>query len=132
MTSKYEARLFETTLRLPFFFLANSTYTKTLSFLLILMLKLKLLVMVIIRGMWYKGDDIAIKVLNDVNKIEPIHALIVGPYKMLNSIKKDISMNFPYTHSEFVNSKKLAEFYSSADVFYLYQELKASVFFSLS
>lgn len=141
MENPYEARAFEATLRLPFYFLTNSCYTKNIILNIQSYARVKVvsvgvdinifyprservlhsnnrrLVMIIIRGPWYKGADTAIKVLNEINKIEPIHALIAGPAICLNQLRKTLGMNFPYTHFENVDDNELAKLYSSADVF---------------
>lgn len=88
----YGLRLFELTLRLPFYFLANSTYTKELVMkyqpnarvkvvgvgvdlqtfyprkrIILNSARGRQIVMLIVRGMGYKGDDVGIKALNIVN-----------------------------------------------------------------
>jgi glycosyltransferase involved in cell wall biosynthesis len=136
-----ERRIFESALKLPFCYLANSTFTKEI----ILNLQPKAQVhvanvgvdanvfyprgndvnsdlkrqkvMAIIRGEYFKGDDICIKVLNRVNRKIPINAVLVGSSRNLQNLQSSIRIDFPYTLHEKVNDNQLAELYSSADLF---------------
>jgi glycosyltransferase involved in cell wall biosynthesis len=135
-----ERRIFESALKLPFFFLANSNFTKQL--ILDLQPNAKLCVanvgvdtkifyprekniapdlkrkkvMVLIRGEYFKGDDIGVKVLKNVNKKIPIHALVVGSSQNLEKVRESVGIDFPYTLYEGVTDNQLASLYSSADL----------------
>jgi len=98
----YGLRLFETTLRLPFHFLANSTYPRDIIISYnkearvtvtgvgvdlntfyprrsrVIDSNGKPIVMAIIRDQKYKGGDVAVRALNLFNKKQSIHAVLVG------------------------------------------------------
>ena len=132
---------FEATMKLPFCFLANSNFTKEL----ILRLQPKAQVhvtnvgvdtkvfyprghdrvadvkrtkiMAIIKEGYFKGGDIAIDVLNHVNRDIPIHALLVGSSLTIDELRANIRIDFPYTIYETLKDSELASLYSSADLF---------------
>jgi glycosyltransferase involved in cell wall biosynthesis len=135
----YGLKLFNLTLKLPFeYFLCNSNYTKSLveksakaivtgvgidanvfkpRNKKLVNINGKKNVMVIVRGLKFKGDEIAIKALNIVNNRIPIHAIIVGKQPIVYKIFKQIKPSFTYDLFENVNDDMLAKLYSSADVF---------------
>lgn len=134
---KYLIKLFEASLRLPFIFLCNSSYTceivlsrnpnaktyvtgvgvdtevfRPRSTKLNHYSRRKV-VMAILRGFRYKGDEIALNALNLINKHVPIYGVFVGNDKVL----RRISLEFPYTHYRYVDDETLAKLYSSSDLF---------------
>ncbi|ARM76119.1 glycosyltransferase family 4 protein [Acidianus manzaensis] len=74
-------------------------------------------VMIILRGDKYKGDEITIKTLNDINKKIPVHAIIVGRKKLINSYLKTIGINFKFSSFFNVDDETLAKLYSTSDAF---------------
>jgi len=137
----YCLRMFEASLRLPFYFLTNSTYTRNLVTSYQPDAKIKVVgvgvndqcfyprkkkiledmtkpkVMVIIRGFKFKGDEVAVKVLNIVNKKLPIHAVLVGAHRSILKVFSSVKPEFGYTCFGIVNDEKLATLYSSVDLF---------------
>jgi len=137
----YGLRLFETTLRLPFHFLANSTYTRDMILSYNKEAKVtitgvgvdlstfyprrtriidsngKPIIMVIIRDQRFKGGDVAIRALNLVNKKQPIHAVLVGDRRTIDKLFKEVKPEFRYTIFSNVDDETLAKLYSSSDVF---------------
>jgi len=137
----YGLRLFETTLRLPFHFLANSTYTKNVILSYNKEAKVtvtgigvdlntfyprrtriidsngKPIVMAIIRDQRYKGSDVAIRALNLINKNQPIHAILVGDRRTIDKLFMEVKPEFRYTIFSNVDDETLAKLYSSSDVF---------------
>jgi glycosyltransferase involved in cell wall biosynthesis len=140
METIHTRKLFKVVLRLPFNFLANSSYTKQIVLEQqpnarvrvanvgvdrgvfyprnkVVDVKKYPIVMAIIRGTYIKGDDIVIKVLNNVNREFPIHALLLCSSQVLREICKNTKIEFPYILYERVNDDELACLYSSADLF---------------
>jgi Glycosyltransferase len=74
-------------------------------------------VMVILRGSKYKGDEVAIEVLKNVNKKVPIHAVFVGGKSLVRRYSKTVGLDFKYLVFSNVSDEVLAELYSSSDVF---------------
>ncbi|EOD42263.1 hypothetical protein Nst1_523 [Candidatus Nanobsidianus stetteri] len=74
-------------------------------------------VMVILRGYEYKGDKISLEVLKIVNKKIPIHAIIVGSKDLVKKYSKTIGLNFSYTVFSNIDDEKLSRLYSSSDAF---------------
>jgi glycosyltransferase involved in cell wall biosynthesis len=138
---EYGLRLFESTLLLPFHFLANSTYTKNLILSYNKNAKVivtgigvdtnifytrhtkvvdsrgKPVIMAIIRRAKFKGGDIALKALNIINKEIPIHAILVSEGNAVKKLFGEVKPEFTYTIFEHVDDETLAKLYSSADVF---------------
>jgi len=137
----YGLRLFETTLRLSFHFLANSTYTRNIILnynkearvtvtgvgvdlntfysrgTRILDSNGKPIIMAIIRDERFKGGDVAIRALNLVNKKQPIHAILVGSRRTIDKLFKEVKPEFRYTIFSNVDDETLAKLYSSSDIF---------------
>jgi glycosyltransferase involved in cell wall biosynthesis len=137
----YGLRLFETTLRLSFHFLANSTYTRSIILSYnkearvtvtgvgvdlntfyprrtrIIDSNGKPIIMSIIRDQRFKGSDVAIRALNLVNKRQPIHAVLVGDGRAVDKLFKEVKPEFRYTIFSNVNDETLAKLYSGSDVF---------------
>ena len=136
----YGLRLFEAVLRLPFHFLAISTFTRDLILEHNKSAKItvtgvgvdmnifhprgtriidlnKPIVMAIIRGAKYKGDDVAIKALNLIGRKLPIHAVLVGNKGVVNKLLREERPRFTYTVFSNVDDETLAKLYSSSDVF---------------
>jgi glycosyltransferase involved in cell wall biosynthesis len=137
----YGLRLFETTLRLPFHFLANSTYTRNIILnynkeakvtatgvgvdlntfhprrIRIIDSNGKPIVMAIIRDQRYKGGNVAIRALNLINRKQPIHAILVGDGRAIDKLFKEVKPEFRYTIFSNVDDETLAKLYSSSDVF---------------
>jgi len=137
----YGLRLFETTLRLPFHFLANSTYTRDIILSYnkearvtvanvgvdlntfyprrsrVIDSNGKPIVMAIIRDQRFKGGDVAVRALNLVNKKQPIHAVLVGGRGTIEELFKEVRPEFRYTIFSNVDDETLAKLYSSSDVF---------------
>jgi glycosyltransferase involved in cell wall biosynthesis len=144
----YGLRLFESTLRLPFYFLANSTFTRSLILNHNKDAKVtvtgvgvdittfyprnvravdsqgKPIVMAIIRGIKFKGDEVALKALNMINKELPIHVILVGSSITINKLFNEVKPEFTYSLFEGVDDNDLAKLYSSSDIFIFtsYQE----------
>jgi len=136
---EYGLRTFYITLRLPFHFLTNSTYTRDVVLnqqpnaevttigagvntevfyprnSQIIDISNKRVIMIMLRGLKFKGDDIAVKALNIVNRKIPIHVLIVGSARALDKVKPEIT--FTYIHFGDMSDENLAKIYSSADTF---------------
>ena len=74
-------------------------------------------VMVILRGSKYKGDELALKVLKNVNKKIPIHVIFVGNKRLVSYYSKTMKLDFKYTVFSNVPDEVLAELYSSSDAF---------------
>ncbi|GAB6948082.1 glycosyltransferase family 4 protein [Vulcanisaeta sp. JCM 16161] len=137
----YGLRLFKLVLSLPFTFVANSNFARNLILesnpsarvyvsgvgvdtsifyprrVRVIDSKGRHVVMAIIRGGWYKGADVAVKTLNELNKKLPIMGLLVGDKNIINNILSKIKPEFPYTIFSNVNDDELARLYSSADLF---------------
>ena len=138
---EYCLRMFETTLRLPFHFLANSSYTRDLILesqpgaqitkigvgiettifhpsgkKLFDDLK-KPIVMVILGGFKFKGDETAIRVLNGICEKIPLHGILVASEKSFREVFDSGKPKFTYTRFPPVNQEELATLYSSADLF---------------
>jgi glycosyltransferase involved in cell wall biosynthesis len=137
----YGLRLFEATLHLPFYFLANSTYTRDIILNYNKDAKITVtgvgvdqnifyprksrmidsrgrhVVMAIIRNAKFKGGDIALKTLNIINKEMPIHAIFVSEGRAIERFFKENKPEFTYTIFRGVDDETLAKLYSSADVF---------------
>jgi glycosyltransferase involved in cell wall biosynthesis len=74
-------------------------------------------VMVILRGSRYKGDEVALKVLKNVNKKVPVHVVFVGGKSLVRRYSKTIGLDFEYSVFSNVSDEVLAGLYSSSDVF---------------
>ena len=74
-------------------------------------------VMIILRGSNYKGDELALKALKNVNKKIPIHVIFVGNKRFVSHYSKIIKLDFKYTVFSNVSDEVLAELYSSSDAF---------------
>lgn len=131
----YGLPLFERTLQLPFYFLTNSKYTEEIVLKHQSNAKVKTVgvgvntrifhpgrkvansnikkIMVILKKSAFKGSEVAIKTLNEVNKSLSIHAILLGDAEPLKASKP----LFPYTYLNSVDDQTLAGLYSSADVF---------------
>jgi glycosyltransferase involved in cell wall biosynthesis len=85
-------------------------------------------VMGIFRGFDYKGDTDLINALNIVaEKITEINPIIVCSKDTLNGLKEKNDIKFNYTFFERPSDDKLAELYSSCDLFVLPHISKAMV-----
>lgn len=137
----YCLNMFKATLQLPFCFLANSAYTKGLVIenqpyanvsvvgvgvdTTIFHPREKKLfdetkkpkIMVILGGFKFKGDEIAVGVLNAVNEKLPIHAILVGSDRSIENAFDFAKPRFAYTHFPPIGQDELAALYSSADLF---------------
>lgn len=69
-------------------------------------------ILVILRKSKLKGDDIALKVINEVSKKLKIQALLIGYDKKFHG-----KLNFDYLAFPYLRDNELAKVYSSADVF---------------
>lgn len=131
----YDRKLFPLALNLPMFFLANSEYierrvlsvqpnAKTrvigagVNIDVFYPRKKKMIdftgrstIMVLLRNEWFKRADIAIKVLNMVNTVTPIHAIFVG------ELSRKVKMTFPFSLYLKIDDDKLASLYSASDLF---------------
>ena len=138
---EYGLRLFELVLRLPFTYVANSSFTRDLILRYnpsakvyvsgvgvdtrvfyprrdkVMDSKGRRSVMVILRGSQFKGDDVAVKVLNELNKRIPIMGLIVGSRFAVDKTFSLVKPEFPYQVFSDVSDDELARLYSSADLF---------------
>jgi len=74
-------------------------------------------VMVMLRGSRFKGDEVALEVLKNVNKKVPIHVVFVGDKSLVRRYSKTIGLDFEYSVFSNVSDEVLAELYSSSDVF---------------
>ena len=74
-------------------------------------------VMVIIRGLKYKGDEVAMNTLNIVSSRIPLHAIIVGNRSNIEKLFQKVNPRFMYSVFEKPDDDTLAKLYSSADVF---------------
>jgi len=138
----YGIKMFESTLRLKFHFLANSTFTRDLILSYnkdakvtitgvgvdhkvfhprkensIVDSKNKPVIMAIIRGQKLKRGDIAIKALNLINREKPIHAVLVGEDQAIDKLLREIKPEFTYTKFPHVDDETLAKLYSSSEAF---------------
>ncbi|WP_440060004.1 glycosyltransferase family 4 protein [Thermogladius sp. 4427co] len=137
----YGLRLFKLTLMLPFIFIANSSYTRDLILEVNPTAKIyvsgvgvdteifyprkkriidagnKYIIMIILRGAWFKGDDIAIKVVNGLNKRIPVMGLLVGHRNIVDKVFRRVRPEFPYIIFSGVNDDELAKLYSNSDLF---------------
>ena len=139
----YGLKLFELTLRMNFdYFLCNSNYTKSLVERyqpeartlvtgvgvntevfrprrenILSDIKDRFKVMVMLRGLKYKGDEIAIKALSLVSKKIPIHTVIVSDKAIAKKLLTKERGSFSYTIYSNVDDDTLAKLYSSVDVF---------------
>ncbi|ABW02295.1 glycosyltransferase family 4 protein [Caldivirga maquilingensis] len=138
----YGLRLWDLTLRIPFnAFLAVSTYIKNLilerqynakilvtgagvdinvfkpSKDKLVDVKGKYKVMTIIGSNPWKGADVAIRVLSEVSRKLPIHAILVGDREFVDLLIKSVKHSFTYTVFSNVPDDLLARLYSSADAF---------------
>jgi len=137
----YGLRMFEAVLRLPFYFLANSSYTKDLILRFnrnarvtivgagvdlntfyprstrIVDSSGKPVVMTIIREAKFKGGDIALKALNIINKKLPIHAILVGSRRAIDMLLSEVKPEFTYSVFSNIDDEALAKLYSSSDLF---------------
>jgi glycosyltransferase involved in cell wall biosynthesis len=137
----YGLRLFETTLRLPFHFLANSNFTKSLILkhnrdakvtvtgvgvdlntfyprnVKIRNSRGKPIIMTIIRSAKCKGGEVALKSLNIINKELPVHVILVGRSAVTKKLFSKIKPEFIYSVFESIDDESLAKLYSSSDVF---------------
>lgn len=140
---KYGLKLFELSLRLPFnVFLCNSSYTRELverynSIAKTIVTgvgvdmevfrprrgeaidvgKEKRKVMVIIRGLKFKGDEVAVSALNIVSQRIPIHAILVGRRPNIEKLFRRVEPKVTSSIFEKVDDDTLAKLYSSADIF---------------
>lgn len=75
-------------------------------------------IMGIFRGFDYKGDSDLIQALNIVKREVPdINLIMVASRDTLEGLKKKNKIEFDYTHFESPSDDKLAELYSSSDLF---------------
>mgnify|MGYP001772788948 CR=1 FL=1 len=74
-------------------------------------------VMVIFRGSKYKGDEVAVRVLNEVSRKIPLHAILVGSKKLVSKYSRTLGFDFSYSLFSGVDDETLAKLYSSADAF---------------
>ena len=74
-------------------------------------------VMVILRGIRHKGDEVAIRVLNEVSRRIPLHAILVGAKELVNRYSRTLGFDFSYSVFSGVDDETLARLYSSADAF---------------
>jgi len=136
---KLGLNMFYHSLKLPFSFITNSSYTKQLIVENNPTAKVtiahpgvdlnifrprrtnsrnqKKRVMVILRGSRYKGDEVALEVLKNVNKKVPVHVVFVGGKSLVRRYSKTIGLDFEYSVLSNVSDEVLAELYSSSDVF---------------
>jgi Glycosyltransferase len=73
--------------------------------------------MVMLRGIRFKGDEVALEVLKNVNEKVPIHAVFVGNKSLVKHYSKTVGLNFEFSVFSIVPDEVLAELYSSSDVF---------------
>lgn len=136
MKTEYDRRLFKITLGLSMHFLTNSEYTKGIVLAVKPNAKVEIAnpgvntqtfyprsnsktlfakppkVMAIVRKPFFRGTDIALETLSQVNKMTPIHAILVG--EQLERTKID----FPHSLYENIkNDDALARLYSASDLF---------------
>jgi len=142
-TGEYGLKVFEKVLQLPFFFLANSSYTKELILSHNMDARVKVtgvgvdietfyprnhkmidssgkpIIMAILRSASFKGARIALKSLNIVNRKIPIYALLVVESKTdyVKKLFNEEKPTFRYTIYRNVDDDTLAKLYSSSDVF---------------
>ena len=69
-------------------------------------------ILVLLRKFKLKGDDIALKVINEVSKKLRIRALLIGYDRKFHG-----KLNFDYLKFPYLRDNELAKVYSSADVF---------------
>jgi glycosyltransferase involved in cell wall biosynthesis len=137
----YGLRLFDAALRLPFTFVANSSYTRDLVLSRNAGAKVyvsgvgvdtnvfyprrgriidsggKPVVMVIVRKAKFKGGNVAIRALNIVNRRVPVHAVLVSEGDAVKRVFREVKPEFAYTVYSGVSDDFLAKLYSSSDVF---------------
>lgn len=137
----YGLRVVELVLRLSFIYLANSSFTRDLVLQhnpsakvyvsgvgvdtgvfyprksRIVDSGMRKVVIVILRGVKFKGDDVAIKVLNELNRRISVMGLIVGNRRAIDKTFSLIKPEFPYQVFSDVNDDELVRLYSSADLF---------------
>jgi len=135
MPSTYDRKLFQTTLRLPMYFLTNSEFTKDVVLEAQPNAKVKVVgagvnlevfyprkkrivdsrglpvAMIIVRKEPIKQADLAIEVLNQVNKVIPVHAILVG------EIPQNARIDFHFSSYKRITDNELAELYSASDLF---------------
>ena len=135
MKNHYDKKLFRDTLNLPMYFLTNSKYTQEIVLEIQPKARSKIIgagvntevfyprkkeaissdgrpvVMIMARKEPFKRTDLAIESLNKVNKITPIHAVMVG------EVPQNVTMNFPYSSFKHMSDDELANLYSASDVF---------------
>jgi glycosyltransferase involved in cell wall biosynthesis len=133
--SGLDRKLFHSTLELPMYFLTNSEYTKRIVLGVQPTAKVEVvgagvnlevfyprkkkivnshglpIVMVIVRKEPIKQADLAIEVLNQVNEVTPICAILVG------EIPKNARIDFHFISYKGVSDSELAELYSTSDLF---------------
>jgi glycosyltransferase involved in cell wall biosynthesis len=69
----------------------------------------------ILQGLYFKGDDALVAVLNQVNREVPVEAFLVGTRETLRSLSGPIE--FSHALYEKPSDRELARLYCSADVF---------------
>ena len=135
MPSAYDRKVFQTTLRLPMYFLTNSEFTKEVVLEVQPNAKVKVvgagvnlevfyprkkrvidshgvpIVAVIVRKEPIKQASLAIEVLNQVNKVVPIHAILIG------KIPQNVRIDFHFSSYTRITDNELAELYSASDLF---------------
>ena len=74
-------------------------------------------VMVILRGPKYKGDEVAVRVLNEVSRRIPLHAILIGSKELIDKYSRTLGFDFSYSLFSGVDDETLARLYSSADAF---------------
>jgi glycosyltransferase involved in cell wall biosynthesis len=142
-TGEYGLKVFEKVLQLPFFFLANSSYTEELILSHNMDARVKVtgvgvdietfyprnhkmidssgkpIVMAILRSASFKGARIALQSLNIVNRKIPIYAILVveGKTDYVKKLFNEEKPTFKYTIYRNVDDDTLAKLYSSSDVF---------------
>ena len=135
MKNDYDQKLFRDTLKLPMYFLTISKYTQQIVLEIQPNARSKIIgagvntevfyprkkktiasdghpvIMVMARKEPFKRTALAIESINEINKITPIHAVLVG------EIPQNVKMNFPYSCFKHVSDDELANLYSNSDVF---------------
>jgi glycosyltransferase involved in cell wall biosynthesis len=137
----YGLKMFDASLRLPFHFIVNSTYTRDLVLKRQVNARItvgcvgidhtilyprnsakirptgKKVAMAIVRGGNIKGDEVMLKALNIVSKKTPIHVIVMGNEKFLQRAFRTVKPEFDYTKYSNIDDDTLARLYSSSDVF---------------
>ncbi len=137
----YCLKMFEASLMMPFYFLTNSKYTQDLVTKCQPYAKSKVVgvgvnekvfhpqegktlldihkpkVMIIARGSKQKGDEVAMKTLNSINKKIPIHAIIVGSTSSVQKTFSLVKPDFDYACFGTIDDEKLSALYCSSDLF---------------